>query len=299
MRAGQFQRVASRDRMSVLLLDAAAKRGLMLPPPPHDAVVLGELAASLFLRSNRDARRMPREITYLTTAERHTFTTRGGAVVAWEWGAGSGANRPLVALVHGWGGHGAQLGAFAQPLVEAGFRVLTFDSLGHGESAGDETHVPLVAQTLVELAAQSGPFHALIGHSMGAAAAAMYSTDHAAPRGLVLLAPPLSQLERVTRVANRLQLTDDVRAVFFSEIVRRTGKQFAEVDMCVAARRAPCPLLVLHDPADPDASFAGAEQIVALWQGARLVPCPGRGHYRILTTPDIVRQAVEFIGGLR
>lgn len=285
--------------MSDLLLEAAAQRGLPLPPPPREAAALGDLAASLFLHSHRDARRMPREIAYLTTAVRRTFATSGGAVVAWEWGASLGANRPLVALVHGWGGHGAQLGAFAQPLVAAGFRVLTFDSLGHGESDGHETHVPLVAQTLVEIAGQIGLPHALIGHSMGAAAAAMFAIDHAAPRGLVLLAPPLSQLERVTRVANRLQLTDDVRAVFGAEVERRTGKRFAEVDMCGAARRAPCPLLVFHDPADPDASFAGAEQIVALWQGARLVPCPGRGHYRILTTPAIVRQAVEFIGGLR
>lgn len=282
--------------MNAILLAAAAKRGVPVPPAPHDAAALAEVAASVFVRPKRGVRKMPRELGYLETARRRTLSTRFGDLAVWEWGA---TDAPLVGLAHGWEGHGAQLGAFAGPLVAAGFRVLAFDAPGHGESTGNEAHVPLLARVLAEIECDAGKFSALIGHSMGAAAAAMSTTLGVAPRGLVLLAPPQSQLERLTRVANRLQLDDVLREKFFAAVERRTESQIADVDMRVVARAAPCALLVFHDPADEDASFTATEEIVALWRGARLVPAPGRGHYRILATPEIVRQAVEFICGLR
>jgi len=282
--------------MSEILLKAAAKRGVAIPPGPLDEAALAELAAAIFVRPMRGARRMPRELGYLETARPRTLRTSFGELAAWEWGA---EDAPLVGLVHGWEGHGAQLGAFAAPLAAAGFRVLTLDLPGHGDSPGDEAHVPLVARTLVEVEREAGRFFALIGHSMGAAGAAMSATLGAAPRGLVLLAPPQSQLERLRRVAARMQLADGLREQFVAAVERRTNSRCADVDMRVVARQAPCPLVVFHDPTDEDASFAAAEEFVGWWRGARMVAVPGRGHYRILATPEIVRQTVEFIGGLR
>jgi pimeloyl-ACP methyl ester carboxylesterase len=65
--------------------------------------------------------------------------------------------------------------------------------------------------------------------------------------------------------------------------------------MRVVARTAPCPLVVFHDPGDADTDYAGSEELVGLWPGARLVPCPGRGHNRILTTPDVMAETVRFV----
>lgn len=282
--------------MSAILLQALPKRGVTVPPPPHDAALLGELAARMFLRPQRLGRRMPREQAYLDRAQRLALRTSAGELAGWQWGDPAA---PLVGLVHGWEGHGAQLGAFAAPLVTAGFRVLGFDAPGHGDSPGDETHVPLVARMLAEIERQTGPFSALIGHSMGAAAAAQSTTLGVKPRAMVMLSPPLSQLDRVERVAARLQLSPEVRAEFFAAVERKTATPYELADVRAPARAAPCPLLVFHDPADPGTDYADSEIIVAAWRGARLVPCPGRGHYRILATPEIVRQAVEFIAGLR
>lgn len=282
--------------MSEILLLAAAKRGVPVPPLPHDLATMAELGASIFLRPRRSGRRVPREEAYLETARAFTMPTTHGDLAAWEWGA---ADAPLVGMVHGWEGHGGQLGAFAAPLAAAGFRVLTFDAPGHGDSPGAEAHVPLLARLLPEIERECGKFHALIGHSMGAAAAAMSTTHGVAPRGLVLLAPPMSMRERVERVAGRMQIEGELREEFLRVVARRTASTFEDVDMRRVAERAPCALLVFHDPDDGDTSYGESEKIVAAWRGARLVPCPGRGHYRILATPEIVRQAVEFIASLR
>jgi pimeloyl-ACP methyl ester carboxylesterase len=94
-------------------------------------------------------------------------------------------------------------------------------------------------------------------------------------------------------------LEEPLRAAFVVRVAERTQSSLAELDMFRVARAAPCALLVFHDPEDGDASYAASAEVVAQWAGARLVPCPGRGHYRILATPEIARQAVEFIGSLR
>ncbi len=288
--------------MSEGLLQAAAKRGVPVPPPPRSPAVLGELAASIFLHPLRETRKTPRELGYLQGARPFTLSSSAGDLAAWEWGE---ANRLLVGLLHGWEGHGAQLGAFAAPLVAEGFRVLTFDAPGHGDSPGDECSAPLIGRLVVAMEQQVGPFFALVAHSMGAAAAAMAAVHRARAavqgariRGLVFLAPPVSQLDRVERTSRRMELSPEVRAAFQAAIVRRTGLSFAEADMHHAAKLAPCPLLALHDPEDRDTDYAATEEFVAQWRGARLVPCPGRGHYRLLSTTEVVRQGVEFISGL-
>jgi len=64
--------------------------------------------------------------------------------------------------------------------------------------------------------------------------------------------------------------------------------------MRVVARQAPCPVRVFHDPDDEDTSFKESAEFVAEWRGARLVPCPGRGHFRILVTTEVVLASVNF-----
>jgi len=282
--------------MSSFVLSAAARRGVAVPPPPHTAEVLGDLAASIMLRPRHTLRRMPRELAYLETARRLPLPTSAGELMAWTWGS---PEAPLVGLVHGWEGHGAQLGAFAAPLAAAGFRVLAFDAPAHGESPGEEASVPALGRLLIEMGGKVGPFFGLVGHSMGAAGSALAATYGAGLKGLVLIAPPRSQRDRVERVAARLQLAGEVREAFFAAVERRTGETYARVDLLAAARLAPCPALFFHDPADEDTAFAGSADVAAAWPGATLVPCPGRGHHRITATPEVVRQAVGFFARLR
>jgi pimeloyl-ACP methyl ester carboxylesterase len=283
-------------KMSELLLSSALARGLALPPQPHTDEVLGGLAAAMYVRPMRELRRMPREEAYLASAEARVVDTAQGSVATWQWGCADG---PLVGLVHGWEGHAAQLGGFAAPLVAAGFRVLAFDAPGHGESPGSEANVPLIARAIVELGVQFGGFFGLVGHSMGAAAAAMATTLGVTPAGVVFLAPPLCQTDRVARLVERLQLAPGARTAFITALERRTGFRHEDVDMRVAARRASFPALLLHDPADRSCPFRNSEMIAAEWPGSSIVPCPGRGHLRIFSTADVHRHTVAFLSALR
>ena len=280
--------------MSERLKAAAARAGLSLPVTDSPDA-WAELAVDVFLRPPPPSRMPPREQGYLVSAVRSTVATRHGELAQWTW---SNADAPTVLLVHGWAGRAAQLGAFAAPLVAAGFRVIAFDGPAHGASGGRVAHVPMLAECIADVAGQSRELRAIIGHSMGAASAAMATYIGTVPHGLVLIAPPLSHRGRAERVAARLELSPEVREAFFLAAERRTGWKDEVCDMRVVARRAPCPALVLHDPEDDNTDYAGSVEFTALWAGARLVPCRGRGHIRILATAEVVAEAVRFVTAL-
>ena len=280
--------------MNARLRERAERAGLTLPAADTPEA-WAELAVDIFLRPPPPPRIPLREQIYLATAKRGRAPTRWGELAQWTWGE---SEAPLVILAHGWAGRAAQLGALAEPLVAAGFRVVAFDGPAHGESPGHEAHVPMLAECILDIATQQGGLRAVIGHSAGAASAALATLMGLEPRGLVLIAPPLSHRRRVERVAVRFELAEEVRTAFFAAAERRGGWKDADVDMRVVARRAPCPALVLHDPDDDYTDYAGSEEFTALWRGARLVPCPGRGHIRILSTPEVVAEAVRFVVAL-
>jgi pimeloyl-ACP methyl ester carboxylesterase len=89
-------------------------------------------------------------------------------VVGWRWGEG-----PLVYLVHGWGSRGGRLEAFVRPLLEAGFGVVTFDAPGHGASGRGMSSMPEFARAIHAVVEREGTAHAVIAHSLGAAATAL------------------------------------------------------------------------------------------------------------------------------
>src|SRR4051794_27933537 len=91
-------------------------------------------------------------------------------IVGETWGTG-----PRVYLVHGWGGHRLQLAAFVEPLVAAGFQVVTYDAPSHGDSGpgglGRRRSSPLEPMQAIGTVIEAHrPAHAILGPSPGAAA---------------------------------------------------------------------------------------------------------------------------------
>src|SRR5215211_9491849 len=78
-----------------------------------------------------------------------------------------GSNGPAVLLMHGWGGARAQMTGLVDPLLFAGYRVVSFDQPGHGESDGKTTNLLEIAPTMDLIAQHEGPFQAVVAHSFG------------------------------------------------------------------------------------------------------------------------------------
>jgi len=82
-------------------------------------------------------KRPRREEAWAEGATRISIPSQHGELAAWVWADGP----KTVLLVHGWAGRGLQLGAFVEPLVGAGYRVVACDGPAHGESPGRRTNI--------------------------------------------------------------------------------------------------------------------------------------------------------------
>ena len=224
-------------------------------------------------------------------------TMQHGIVRGTHWGDG-----PVVYLVHGWSGRGAQLRSFVEPLVELGHRVVLFDAPSHGSSdpgpTGPKTSDALqFGRAFDAVAAEFGPASAVIAHSMGAMAAVLtlkygwLGTDR-----LVLLAPMVSLSTqrdatwselgvgpRTARVANRL-------------MERRVGHPVSEFDLVALMGEVdPVPTLLVHDLYDPRTSYEDTVRLAADLP-APLVSTAGLGHHGLLRDPKVIAAVMEFVG---
>ncbi len=211
-------------------------------------------------------------------------------VAAWRWGHG-----PLALLVHGWEGRGSQLGAFVQPLVAAGMSVVAFDAPAHGDSPGSRLYLTDLADAIADVAAATGPAHAIIAHSFGAAAMLLAHARNRvdAPRN-VTIAPNVVIDDAVARFAGMIALDAPDRAVFESKMSQHAGvaSSSLRLDRLVGARDSQ--LLVVHDRGDREVPIAQGEQLAATWPRAELVASDGLGHRRILRDRAVIARVVEF-----
>jgi pimeloyl-ACP methyl ester carboxylesterase len=222
----------------------------------------------------------------------------GRAVLSETWGAG-----PAVYLVHGWAGRRGDLAAFVAPLVARGHRVVAFDAPSHGESApgafgARSSSLPEFVGALRAVVAFHGPAHAVVAHSMGAAAAAAALTDGMRAGRLAMLAPMASTASYARRFAAMLGCGPRIHRRLVRRVERRIGAplhHFEVPDLGRAVRMPPT--LIVHDADDRSIPVADGSAVAAAWAGARMRRTSGLGHRRLLRDPDVVAEVVDFVCG--
>jgi pimeloyl-ACP methyl ester carboxylesterase len=248
------------------------------------------LAEDLFMKPRR-FRAPEREKDVLARAT--TFDVRIGPstnVKAWSWGSG-----PTVLLVHGWEGRGAQLASFVDPLVEHGYRVVTYDAPGHGMSDGNRSSLPHFTFALRSVVGAIETPHAIVAHSFGCAAATLALRDGLGTPRLVYIAPPLNPEEYTAKFAEILDLDERVLDGLRSRIEERFMRKWSDYSLQAAAVEMTAPLLVIHDRDDRETLLREGRALVEAWPGARLITTEGLGHRRILRDEQVVRTAVAFV----
>src|SRR6201993_1256034 len=225
---------------------------------------------------------------------------RGHRIVGESWGDG-----PPVYLVYGWGGRRPHLAVFVKPLVESGHRVIAFDLPSHNESDAGElapgrTTIIECAEAVAAVVATYGPARAMVAHSLGAKAVALAAAAGASVGRLVFLAPMGDFALYLDLFAHRHGFGPRIREGLRRRLDRRLGMPLFDTDIPRVAPRTNCPpLLLVHDPDDPDSPYSTSERIVEAWTGAQLAPPGGLGrlaHYQILRHRPAISAGVDFIG---
>lgn len=241
----------------------------------------------------RPQRHVPpaREQALLEKAVCLPLTHAGKHIAVYSWGAG-----PVILLVHGWSGRGAQLGAFVDPLVTAGYRVIAFDAPAHGRSTGEESNLPEIGEVILELARQHGPFHAVIAHSFG-----VLATLYAIGEGLnvtrvVGISPPSSIEGLVEKFADGLAIPaaamEVMRTLFEARFGMDLWTRFSPLRL---AQTTKISALVIHDDTDREVPWQEGEAVAKAWPGTRLLRTSGLGHRRILRDPQVIAEVMAYV----
>ena len=249
----------------------------------------GRIALRLF-RTPRKHKTPEREKSWLASSKAFQIEAGGERLIGWSWGSG-----PAVLLMHGWEGRGSQMGAFVEPLVEAGFRAITVDAPAHGKSTGRMSSMPQFAATVSALAERFGPIHGVIAHSLGAAAtswAAKTGTD--IPRA-VFIAPPGDIDDFISFFGDLLGLSHRSRREMVSQLERQFELSWEWVREVTLTPACDLSLMVIHDESDLDSPVENGRRVTAAWPEAEMMTTTGLGHRRILRNRSVVEQSVRFL----
>lgn len=254
-----------------------------------------ESAARLFATPPRFAH-TAREQELLATGRPFEVVAPDGPLAAWRFG---NEERPAVVVSHGWGGRGAQFRAFVPRLLEAGYQVIVFDHVGHGLSQGTESSLIHfmrdIGAVVSRVEAKGATVAALIGHSLGAAAAgAWLNTTRRAMRA-VLIAPPTS-IERYSGwFARKLGLPEKLRRQMQQRFERRLGHRWDEFELPHSVSQVRAKALIVHDAGDREVAPSSGLALARAWPDGRFLRTEGLGHRAILRDPQVVEDAIDFI----
>lgn len=205
--------------------------------------------------------------------EAHCLSTvRGKQLSAWFVPPSGQARAPAVLLMHGWGGNMETMLPLAAPLHSAGYGVLLLDARCHGGSDGDSfSSMPRFAEDLESgldwlqhrQEVDTGRL-AVIGHSVGAAAALLAASrrsDVSAVISIAAFSHPASVMGSM--FAARHIPMFPVGSYVLRYVQWVIGYSFDAIAPLHTITKVTCPVLLVHGTDDQMVPVSDAETLQA------------------------------------
>jgi pimeloyl-ACP methyl ester carboxylesterase len=202
---------------------------------------------------------------------------------------------PAVLVMHGWGANAAMMWPVVRPLQAAGFAVLLIDARCHGLS-DDETFTSMprfaedIAAGLAWLRTEPGIAAdrlALLGHSVGAAAALLHASRHDDVRAVVCLSVFAHPREVMRRFMAEKGVPHAVLGWYVLRHVQRViGASFDDIAPLTTLPRVRCPVLLVHGRADATVPYGDALRLHAASGRVELLAVEGNHDLRDALAAD-------------
>jgi pimeloyl-ACP methyl ester carboxylesterase len=219
----------------------------------------------------------------------------GHELATYVWG--DPHDQPYVLLAHGWSGHALAHLAWVAALRAAGYAVVAFDQQAHGRSSGSRATLPDFVCNLLAVGWKHGRAAAVIGYSLGGAAAAIALSHGLQADRAILISAQADPEDAIGRFADCVGLASSTRRRMIALLEKRTG---VEMDALQAHRTVPQigrPALVVHDMEDQEVPWAEGERYARYWPDSRLLTTTGLGHGRIADDPQVIASCLRFLQG--
>lgn len=240
--------------------------------------------------------RLMRRFATRPTRARPKAAPPGAEPVTFRFGLAGlrwGDRGPRILAVHGWEGRASQFRGLGERLAARGYQLIAIDAPAHGRSAGAEANPIVFADALVEAAAEIGPLHAVVGHSMGGAAALLAQSRGLRVARSVAIAAPAALSDVLKRMSRHVGLPARAAKRFFAQMQRHAGEPVEGIDVTALAAVHGA-ALVVHDRDDLVIPFADGERIARTLQ-AELVETHGLGHKGVLRADAVLDRIAIFL----
>ena len=218
-------------------------------------------------------------------------------VMTYYWENPADKNAPLVMLIHGWTGRGSQMAAFAEPLLRAGFQVLSFDNHAHAQTPGTATTIFKQSEVQRALAEKFGPVYAVVTHSFGGMVTP-YSLNHGMQtQKVVCISPPARFDFLLKRFSQILSLPQSIQDYMVKRFKREYGENLVErvSSTTTSQNLGHIPALIIHDVDDFDVPSSEGEILHHAWPNSRFITTTGLGHRRILYDEQVIESTINFL----
>jgi pimeloyl-ACP methyl ester carboxylesterase len=228
---------------------------------------------------------------FFNSSEKFTIEFEDERVQGYRWGMGE----KKVLFLHGWQSHTYRWKSYIEALPADEYTVYSLDAPGHGLSSGNFLTVPVYSNLIDQFIREHGPFHAVVGHSLGGFSVlyTLYKFPLLEIDRLILLAPPGEATEFVSVFKNTLGLSN--RAV--KHVIDHFRHQYAVGPEYFSTKRLAHSLnvkgLIIHDEEDAEAPHEYSIRLNQIWPKSQLISTKGLGHN--LRSETIVEHVVNFI----
>lgn len=276
--------------------------------------LIGRWAYKLWFQTHRSTTIPKRELNWLKTASRIeavdvSVDTDGIGtipVMTYYWESSENKNTtnkdtPLIMLVHGWTGRGSQMGAFTEPLLKAGFRVMAFDNHAHDKTPGNSTHIFIqsaVQRALADkLAPIYGPIYGIVAHSFGGMITSYTLSQGMQTQKVVCISAPSHFDFLLARFTQSLHLPKSIQNYMVNRFKKEFGDDLVErvSSTNTSKNLGHIPALIIHDEDDKDVLISESEQLHQAWPNSTMQRTKGLGHRRILYATQVIENTVDFL----
>jgi pimeloyl-ACP methyl ester carboxylesterase len=236
-------------------------------------------------------------------------TANGKVLFGWfiPGPAPSSAPAPAVLVMHGWGANAGLMLDEMPDLHRAGFAVLLLDARCHGNSDEEDfTSLPRFAQDIEAgldyLQSHAGVDRrkvAVIGHSVGAAAALLCATRRPDIAAVVSISAFAHPAEVMRRLLKEHRVPYPVIGSYVLRHVQQViGASFDSIAPLSSIAGARCPVMLIHGSDDQLVPIDDARRLLAAGRPGmvRLLEVPG-GHDPREAFKGHLSQVIDFLHG--
>ena len=212
-------------------------------------------------------------------------------IVVYEYGKSD----KKVLLVHGWSGRGTQLSKIADALLKEGFSTISFDAPAHGKASGKMSMMPHFIEAIHYLSKKHGPFHTIIGHSLGGMSTLKALKEGVSSEKAVIIGTANSVTAITQEFVQNLHMDKEVAYLMKAQFDEKFEQNMDNYSGAISAQSVHIPTLVIHDKDDVDVHYKCAEEIHNQLKNSELYLTEGLGHRRILGDQNVINKITTFI----